>query len=71
MMPMIDPMMIPGATTALIYVGPVAIGVGLALVAGLAWAVRETAKELRRTPASDRKVRAVHVEMTGRPALAA
>ncbi len=48
MVPMIDMMMASGPAGAVIAVSPALIGVGIALVGGLAWMLRETAQELGR-----------------------
>lgn len=53
MVPMIDSLLIPGAATTVLSVGPALIGVGLALVAGVVWIARGTAEEIRRTAARE------------------
>ena len=53
MIPMIDAMMVPGTTDAILTIGPAFVGVTVALIAGVAWIARQTAEELRRTAARE------------------
>jgi hypothetical protein len=71
MTPMIDSMMIPGIATALLSIGPAFVGIGIALVAGLAWMVRGTSEELRRMAVRELEARAPRPTTTEEPALAA
>src|SRR5262245_55076134 len=57
MVPMIDAMMVPGATDAILTVGPAFVGVLVAMIAGAAWVARQTAEELRRTAAREWEAR--------------
>ena len=52
MIPMIDPL-IPGTALTVLTVGPGLVGVAIALVAGVVWAGRATAEEMRRMAARD------------------
>jgi hypothetical protein len=61
MVPMIDTAMVPGLATMVISVGPAMVGVGLALIAGVAWIARGTAEELRRQAARDYDARAIRL----------
>ena len=62
MTPMIDTMMVPGlASTMFMAVGPAMAGVGMALIAGMAWIARGTAEELRRQAARDYDARAIRI----------
>ena len=72
MAPMIDTMMVPGlASTMFIAVGPAMVGVGMALIAGVAWIARGTAEELRRQAARDYDARAIRIAATGTERIAA
>lgn len=71
MTPMIDSMMIPGLTTAMLSVGPAFTGIAIALVAGLAWMVRGTSEELRRMAVRDFETRGPRRTTADEPALAA
>jgi hypothetical protein len=59
MIPMIDMMTAPGMAATVIAVGPALLGVGLALIAGVAWLAHETSEELRRVAAREWDVRKV------------
>ena len=59
MIPMIDMMTAPGTAATVIAVGPALLGIGLALVAGVAWLAHETSEELRRIAAREWDVRNV------------
>lgn len=61
MVPMVDTMMVPGFATSVIAVGPVLVGVVIALVAGIAWLARGTAEELRRQGAREWEARTLRV----------
>jgi len=61
MVPMIDTMMVPGLGAAVMAVSPALVGVGVALIAGLAWMVRGTAEEIRRQAARDFDARAIRL----------
>lgn len=61
MVPMIDTTMVPGLTTMVIAVGPAMLGVGLAMVAGVAWIARGMAEELRRQAARDYDAQAIRI----------
>ena len=61
MIPMIDTMMVPGLGTAVMAVSPALIGVGIALIAGVAWMARGTAEELRRIAARDFEAKIIRV----------
>jgi hypothetical protein len=61
MVPMIDAMVVPGLGMALMAVSPAVLGVGLALVVGIAWMVRGTTEELRRQAAREYEARAIRV----------
>ena len=71
MNPMIDMMMAPGAATALITVGPAVIGVGCAVIFGVAWMARQTAEELRRVAARDWEIGRIATTKPARQPLAA
>ena len=62
MVPMIDAMLVPGLGTAVMAVSPALFGVGIALVAGVAWMVRGTSEELRRQAARDFEAGAIRVD---------
>ena len=61
MIPMIDTMVVPGLGTAVMALSPALLGVGIALVAGVAWMVRGTSEELRRLAARDFEARPVRL----------
>ena len=61
MVPMIDTMTVPGLTTMVVTMGPAMLGVGMALIAGVAWIARGTAEELRRQAARDYDARAIRL----------
>ena len=71
MVPMIDTMTVPGLGTAVMVVSPALVGIGIALVAGLAWMVRGTAEELRRIAARDFEARTIRVAAAGAARIAA
>jgi len=71
MIPMLDAATVPGLATTVITVGPAVLGVMLALVAGLAWAVSATSEELRRVAARDWELRTNRPAPTGPSRLAA
>lgn len=71
MTPMIDALMVPGVAMAVLSVGPALIGVGVTLVVGLAWIVRETNEELRRAAAREWEARRTRPTPPEHPALAA
>jgi hypothetical protein len=71
MTPMIDSMLIPGLATTMISVGPAVVGIGIALIAGLAWVVRETNEELRRIAVREFEARRSRRDVAEQPALAA
>ena len=71
MIPMIDTMVVPGLGTAMMVVSPALVGLGIALVAGLAWMVRGTAEELRRVAARDFEARAIRLAAAGADRIAA
>jgi hypothetical protein len=50
---MIDTMLAPGTMDAVITVGPAALGVLAALIAGVAWLARSASEELRRSAARE------------------
>ena len=58
MIPMIDTM-VPGLGTAMMIVSPSLVGVGIALIAGVAFMVRGAAEELRRQAVRDFEARAI------------
>jgi hypothetical protein len=59
MIPMIDMMLAPGMAATVISVGPALLGVGLAMVGGVAWLAHATSEELRRIAAREWDVRKV------------
>jgi hypothetical protein len=59
MIPMIDMMLAPGMAATVISVGPALLGIGLALVAGVAWLAHETSEDLRRIAAREWDLRKV------------
>jgi hypothetical protein len=71
MVPMIDTMLAPGTMDAVMSIGPAFVGVLIALVAGVAWLARETAEELGRTTARDRRRPHVIARPAAAPRLAA
>jgi hypothetical protein len=63
MIPMIDPLA-PGMALTVLMVGPGLIGVAIALVAGVVWAGRATAEEMRRMAAREWDARTAPVVTT-------
>jgi hypothetical protein len=63
MIPMIDPLT-PGMALTVLMVGPGLIGITIALVAGVVWAGRATAEEMRRMAAREWDARTAPVVTT-------